>query len=156
MIQSLKPGKPVFTITTQNRRASLFSGDATKQFKFKCLSESDMIEWMASLQQTVQYLELTRTLIPQRPPEPLFKSPQAIEENVQSLINESNSMLITKYPSRKTPIPPAEQGSSETLQDEDVPHRTVSRKRLSKLLGTQSITEDHNLTTKKSILEQLQ
>jgi hypothetical protein len=146
-IQALKPGKPVLTIVVHNRRPNLFTSEI-KNHEFKCLSEGDMIEWMASLQQTIQYFLLTRTLIPNGPPEPLFKSPQAIEENVQSLINDSNSLLVKNYPRKSLAN---EQHSTETLQDneESIPTQSLSRKATS---PEQEISSDY-LNKTAEILE---
>jgi hypothetical protein len=37
-------------------------------------------------------------LIPQGPPEPLFKTQKQIEENVEALMNNRNIQLLEKYP----------------------------------------------------------
>ncbi|KAJ3326031.1 hypothetical protein HDV06_002416 [Boothiomyces sp. JEL0866] len=52
--------------------------DSVVKYEFKADNDNDMVEWIACLQ---------KNYIPNGPPEPLFKSSQKIEENVEQLVH---------------------------------------------------------------------
>jgi hypothetical protein len=88
----------VFEIIVQKRKEGLskfFSKgkDEISSFSFKCLSDADMVEWVALLQRT------SNELFPSRPPEPLYDSPERIEESLKnSLIRPSNESTNNEVP----------------------------------------------------------
>ncbi|KAJ3261774.1 hypothetical protein HK103_004725 [Boothiomyces macroporosus] len=57
--------------------------DAVVKYEFKADNDNEMVEWIACLQKQIQ------NYIPNGPPEPLFKSSQKIEENVEKLVHNN-------------------------------------------------------------------
>ncbi|KAJ3277045.1 hypothetical protein HDV01_000097 [Terramyces sp. JEL0728] len=57
--------------------------DTVVKYEFKAENDNDMVEWIACLQ---------KNYVPNRPPEPLFKSSQKIEENVEELVQKQNDL----------------------------------------------------------------
>jgi hypothetical protein len=93
-----KTGQYCFELITNERQKTNIFGVKKKQeikttkYEFKCISESEMIEWIACIQNNIS------KLIPSGPPEPLFKTQKQIEENVEELMKGQNQQLLEKYP----------------------------------------------------------
>lgn len=83
-------------ITNERQKASIFGFKKkeikTTKYEFKCISESEMVEWIACIQNNIS------RLIPSGPPEPLFKTQKQIEENVEEMMKGQNQQLLEKYP----------------------------------------------------------
>jgi hypothetical protein len=58
-------------------------------------------------------------LIPNGPPEPIFKTQQQIEENVEKLIQNQTVQLLTKYPLSKRKSFSKLQNSETTILDDE-------------------------------------
>jgi hypothetical protein len=112
-----KTGFFCFEIVIHERRPpGLFNKkpeDKVTKYEFKCISEAEMVEWMAVLQKNVQFVNVwLRNLIPKGPPLPLFKTQKQIEENVEELMDKQNLQLLDQYPDLKDMQRRSFQGSS--------------------------------------------